>query len=464
MRTTATTIALVLLAGVPWATSNDSKPASETARIDRAMTYIAEFNQNVAFSGLSGTDQTSEKQRESIGRFPTLPYLLVGVRDRKGYRGYVSPGQGAAPASAAVNVGSSTKSFTAALILRLDQDGTLSLNDTLADPRWRDVIRWPNGENITLRMVLAHTAGIPDYEDSKEFAERKLDPDWNPSPQDVIGFARLLKPTFKPDAGWAYSNTGYQILGLVIEAVTGNSYADELNRRFFQPLGLKHTDLYGHQRGVEPQTGYFLWCDGVPAPEPSSTVAVKRASEAACEEKKKPAYLPMTAYYANNEYKLAWSDGGIVSTPEDMTSWMTKLIATNEILDEPHRRLMQQATPQSVVALAKNTKNPPAVRRCWTGYGLGLQIYRYDSGPAFGHGGNIEGFSSNCVYLPGHGNDFAIEIIAPLFQADSAFDSSNRIADAVRVASGRGQRADAQSPLKIPIRPVSLIQNLTRDR
>jgi len=158
---------------------------------------------------------------------------------------------------------------------------------------------------------------------------------------------------------------------------------------------------------------------------------VKRASEAACLGKKPPVYLPMADYYANDERKLAWSDGGIVSTPEDMTLWITKLIASDEILNGPHRTLMQKATPQSVESLAKNTAIPPALRRYWTGYGLGLQVYRYDAGPAFGHGGNIEGFSSNSVYLPGHGNDFAIEIVAPLIEADSAFDSSNRIANAV---------------------------------
>ena len=96
------------------------------------------------------------------------------------------------------------------------------------------------------------------------------------------------------------------------------------------------------------------------------------------------------------------------------------------------RVLEQQATLQSVEAISKNTKLPSAVRQYWTGYGLGLQVYHYDVGPGFGHGGNIRGFSSNAVYLPGHGNDFAIEVVAPLIEADSAFDSSNRIATASR--------------------------------
>ncbi len=433
MKGLSVTSAVALLAAASSVASSNSTFVGKSALIDRAMTYIREFNQNAAFSGLPGTDQPStERQGEVFGRYPPLPYVLVGVRDSAGYRGYVSPDPGGAPASAAVSIASSTKSFTAALILQLDQEGILSINDTLADQRWRDVIRWPNGKNITLRLLLAHTAGIPDYEDSEAFAERELDPDWHPTPEEVIAFARPLPPLFEPDAGWAYSNTGYQILGLVVEAATGNSYANELERRFFRPVGLNHTYLNGHQSGPAPQTSYFLWCEGIAPPGPFSPPAVKRASEAVCLGKRPPAYLPMTEYYANNERKLAWSDGGIVSTAEDMTSWMMKLIASDDVLDEPHRKLMQQATLQSVEAISKNTKFPSAVRQHWTGYGLGLQIYRYDVGPGFGHGGNIRGFSSNSVYLPGHGNDFAIEVVAPLIEADSAFDSSNRIATALR--------------------------------
>lgn len=201
---------------------------SESARIDRAMTYIREHNQDHAFEGPSEVDlAAATKQGRPAGRYPVLPYLLVGVRDSEGSRNYVSPASGTPVAPAAASVASSTKSFTAALILQLDQEGTLSIDDTLADPRWEDVIRWPNGENITIRMVLAHTAGIPDYEDSEAFAERKLNPDWGPTPEEVIALVRPLPPLFEPNAGWQYSNTGYQILGLVIEAVTGNSYADE---------------------------------------------------------------------------------------------------------------------------------------------------------------------------------------------------------------------------------------------
>lgn len=416
---------MLLACGIA-ACSSKPVPGDELPLVYKAMIDVREFNQDVEFSG------RAQPRREPARRYPTLPYLLLGVRGGKGFRGYVSPMTGGPQASSSINVASSTKSFTAALILRLDQDRKLSIDDTLADPRWRNIVRWPNGPNITLRMVLAHTAGIPDYESSKAFEGRLLDPNWHPTPEQVIAFARRLPPLFKTNASWSYSNTDYQILGLVIEAVTGHSYADELQQRIFRPLGLHHTYLYGHQPGKPPLSGYFLGCKGIEPPARSAPPGAKRAYRTACSVKKPPAYLSMTRYFANDERRFAWSDGGIVSTTEDMTLWMTKLIASDEVLDASHRKLMQEATPQSIKVLGAASESPPSVRRYWVGYGLGLQIFRYDVGTGFGHGGNIEGFSSNCVYLPGNGNNFAMEIVAPLIQTDTAFDSSNLIATAVR--------------------------------
>jgi hypothetical protein len=160
---------------------------TESARVNRAMTYIREHNQDIA----------SEAGNLGESR-PAMPYLLVGARDSKGYRGYANSNPGVEVTSGVANVGSSTKSFTAALILQLDQEGKLSIEDTLADPRWNNVLQWPNGQNITLKMVLAHTAGIPDYEDSTAFATHRLDPNWDPTPEDVIGFARVLPSYFPP--------------------------------------------------------------------------------------------------------------------------------------------------------------------------------------------------------------------------------------------------------------------------
>ena len=237
----ATAVGLVVIfAAGPGGSSNQPTPTAEFSRITRAMTYVRRHNQDIGFEDLTEADPDGS-QTAGAEPFPVLPYLLVGVRDRDGYRGYVSPKVGMRPATDVASVGSSTKSFTAALVLQLDQEGKLSIDDTLADPRWNNVINWPNAQNITLRMVLAHTAGIPDYEGSAAFATQRLDPDWDPTPQEVIGFARALPPYFKPGADWHYSNTDYQILGLIIEAVTGNSYADELARRFFRPLGLTYT-------------------------------------------------------------------------------------------------------------------------------------------------------------------------------------------------------------------------------
>ena len=76
---------------------------------------------------------------------------------------------------------------------------------------------------------------------------------------------------FPPGSGWVYSNTDYIILGLIIEQVTGNSYADEIARRFIEPLGLADTYLYGYESSDPTATGYDLWCMGAPRPDSSSS-------------------------------------------------------------------------------------------------------------------------------------------------------------------------------------------------
>jgi CubicO group peptidase (beta-lactamase class C family) len=131
-------------------------------------------------------------------------------------------------------------------------------------------------------MVLAHTAGIPDYEDSAEFATQRLDPDWDPTPQDVIGFARALPPHFSRVPTIITPTRTMRSLDSLSKRPRANSYADELASRFFGPLGLTHTHFDGYQEGDSPEMSYFLWCSGVPTPLPSSSPTEKLASKAAC--------------------------------------------------------------------------------------------------------------------------------------------------------------------------------------
>jgi CubicO group peptidase (beta-lactamase class C family) len=126
--------------------------------------------------------------------------------------------------------GSVGKQFTAALVVRLADEGKLRLDDPIAKwlpegpPSWR---------RITLRHLLTHTSGIPDYADST------LDYRRDYSEDELVRLAAGLPPLFQAGARWSYSNTGYLLLGVIIHRLTGTFYGDLLRAQVFEPLGMR---------------------------------------------------------------------------------------------------------------------------------------------------------------------------------------------------------------------------------
>ena len=126
--------------------------------------------------------------------------------------------------------GSVGKQFTSALVLRLAAERRLSLDDSIA--------RWlpegpPSWRRITIRHLLTHTSGIPDYADSTLDYRRDYTED------ELVRLAAGLPPLFEPGARWSYSNTGYLLLGVIIHRVTGTFYGDLLRSQVFEPLGMR---------------------------------------------------------------------------------------------------------------------------------------------------------------------------------------------------------------------------------
>jgi CubicO group peptidase (beta-lactamase class C family) len=126
--------------------------------------------------------------------------------------------------------GSLGKQFTAALVLQLADSGRFSLEDPIR--RWlpEGPPRW---DSVTVRHLLTHTSGIPDYTDSVVDLHREYTED------QLIQVAAGLPPIFAPGARWSYSNTGYVLLGAIIRRVTGRFYGDLLRERIFTPLGMR---------------------------------------------------------------------------------------------------------------------------------------------------------------------------------------------------------------------------------
>ena len=145
------------------------------------------------------------------------------------------------------------KTFTATVALQLVDEGVLSLDDTAVD--WLDdpaVTRIPNANTATLRQLLLHTSGIYDFADDTDspfWLDAFLGPDadWTKvwTPEDLLAYADGANhaPYFAPGQGYAYSNTNYILIGLIVEQATGRTYGAELQSRILEPLALADTFL-----------------------------------------------------------------------------------------------------------------------------------------------------------------------------------------------------------------------------
>jgi len=265
------------------------------------------------------------------------------------------------------HVGSLTKTFTAALIMTLDQEGQLSLDDPIS--RWLD---YPGGDDITVRMLLGHTSGVPDFTSSSDLTRME-------SPDEAIALAARMEPLFAPDSDWSYSNTNYTMLGRISEIVSGEPWVSQVSTRFIEPLDLTATYVWTGAPQGPTVTGSRLACGYPSEPECIPTPGL--------------ATLPVVD---GEDWTLAWAAGSLVSTPTDMARWMSQLVA-GDVLDAEHRRLLTTASPQSQAALADLPAFGPTR---WSGASLGLLRYEIDEvGPAWGHEGAINGFVANAAYL-----------------------------------------------------------------
>lgn len=139
------------------------------------------------------------------------------------------------------------KTFVGATAIALAQEGILDLDASIS--QYVGEVLWfsrlPNHQNITLNHLLTHRSGLPDHVHLDSFAvavSRRWQDPGNPfPPESLIEFVLDQPPLFEPGAGWAYSDTGYILAGLVIEAATGERYCDEIQTRFLTPLGLTLT-------------------------------------------------------------------------------------------------------------------------------------------------------------------------------------------------------------------------------
>lgn len=246
-------------------------------------------------------------------------------------------------------IGSVTKQFAAAGLLQLIDQGKLALDDPLS----KFLPEFPNGTAITVAQLLNHTSGIRSYTNMPGHMDQAIRSDLDTSA--LIRVFENEAAEFAPGAGWNYNNSGYVLVGAVIEQVAKMPWARWLQRQQFQPLALTRT-ASGATRDLIPGHAYGYRAGGG---------AVQTAPP-----------LSMTQPHAA---------GALVSTVDDLLRWNLALHGGKLLSEDSYRRMI---TPEGKAAETPNR------------YGYGIQVGTVRGHPVYEHGGGIFGFLSMLLYLP----------------------------------------------------------------
>ena len=276
---------------------------------------------------------------------------------------------------------STGKSVVGALCIALALEGRLTLDEPVS--RWLGKHDWfrrlPNQESITLRHLLTHSAGLPDHVHMQAF-QNAFAKEWKASrntfpPQRLVEFVLDQPALFPAGKGWAYTDTGYILAGMVVEEVTGHSWYEEVRKRFLEPLRLADTSPANRRDLAELAAGYM---------RPNN-----------------PFGLPARTLDQLN--LLHWhpavegAGGGFVSTSRDLARWGSALFTG--------KAMSGNYLPELFSSVAVDPKNAD-VR-----YGAGVTINQGGRfGPVYGHAGWIPGYISSFRFYRDSGVTIALQI------------------------------------------------------
>ena len=236
-------------------------------------------------------------------------------------------------------IGSITKQFTSTIILKLEEEGRLSLTDKIS----KYFPDFPNGDNITVYNLLTHTSGIFNYTNDQQFMMNEA---VKPTTEGkIIALFKDKKLDFEPNTKYSYSNSGYMLLGYIIQKVTGKSYENVVREYVFNPLKMSESGFdFVHLDDPNKATGYFAIGDN--KSEKSTLV----------------------------DSSVSFAAGAIYTTTGDLLKWHNGLL-TNKIVK---RETIEKAfTPFK------------------SKYGLGWNIDSLNKKRVVAHGGGIFGFNAN---------------------------------------------------------------------
>jgi len=263
--------------------------------------------------------------------------------------------------------GSTGKTFVAATVLQLVQEGKLHLEDYAGDVLGQEpwFAHVPNGGELTVELLLRHRTGLERYEFSGEFtAALSADPDRVWKPAELVGFVLDHEPKFPAGSAFAYSDTNFILLGMIVERVTGNTLYAEVQRRFLGPL---------HLDATRPQDGRTLpgLVNGYAGPSNPFGGT--------------DAMLGADGRFAINP-QFEWAGGGFVTSGGDLARWARALYEGDVLKPETRAKM--------VAGL-----DAPELGRGMR-YGLGCEIWSTEHGECLGHSGFFPGYMTEMRYWP----------------------------------------------------------------
>lgn len=245
-------------------------------------------------------------------------------------------------------IGSVTKQFTATSILMLVEDGKLDLNDDITI-YFKDYPTY--GNKITIHHLLSHTSGIESFTASDEWFDNIHK---NMTQKEFMVLFKKTPMLFTPEEKYHYSNTGYFLLGMLIEKISGKSYGEFINKHIFEPIGMKNT-YYGSR----------------------SKIITNRVLGYEKRDNKIINAMPIP-------YSHFYSAGGILSTTYDLFLW-NRAIKNNKLINKKSKQLA--------------FTNNQLTNGKYSNYGYGWAMDKINEKPTIEHNGGTFGFLSNTIYI-----------------------------------------------------------------
>jgi D-alanyl-D-alanine carboxypeptidase len=293
-----------------------------------------------------------------------------------------------------MRIASTSKAFSGAVALSLANKGDLSLNDTIGKRLPKLPRSW---HEITLRQLLDHTSGLPDYSGNPRFQKAFLASLEEASPPEkLLSYVKDKDPRFDPGSRYRYSNSDNIVVGLMVESATDRTYESQLREQVYEPLGLKKTTL---PKGTNLKKPYIHGYDNDPSQDPPEDVS-----------------KPVAAGWA-------WASGGMVSTPADLNRFIRGYVG-GDLFD-------QRTRAQQRRLVEGGSSDPPGPGK----NSAGLAVFRYKTpcGTVWGHTGNFLGYTQFMAATPDGSRSVVVSVNEQLTPKDGA----PGVFPALRAAEGR---------------------------